>query len=468
MTTLECSPKMKNVIAIAGTTGVGKSNLALNIAQRLKGNIINADSIQVYKNLDIISNKPTKEELNMVEHHLFDFVENNREYSVAEYICDASNVIDRLHEKGILPVVVGGTNYYLQSLLFKSQLVATSELPGLSNKTLIAHPTIVGELKLKLHSFLVKTDPALNSEEEIESFAAQNAIHDILKTVDPDMANRWHPNDVRKIRRSLEVFYTTGTKHSLHYTEKKSELRYRTCLLWLYAKPDILNPRLDARVEEMIEKGMFEEMRILLDKVGDGTVVGTDSNYTRGILQAIGFKEFDHYFRLLKENAPEKSIEDAKKMGIEHMKLATRQYARKQVHWLKNKLSPMIIENQENNSAVIYLIDASDLTKLPSIINSATVLVQDFLDGKSPAPVDTLDFSNLKQELLNQMKIQHEWDHYECDVCIDRKTSRHKRIHGKRQWELHLKSSSHRRKMLGKQELEQNRGLIKTESAKNN
>ena len=350
---------MKSLVAIVGTTGVGKSSLAIKIAQRLAGQIVNADSIQVYKNLDIISNKPTKEEFNTVAHHLFDFVDNTREYSVAEFTSDATKVIDSLHEKSILPVVVGGTNYYVQSLLFESQIISTSESPGISNKTLIAHSSIDPEIGEKLSFVLRGTDPAVNSFEQIESFVSENNMHELLKIVDPDMANRWHPNDVRKIRRSLEVYYTTGRKHSEHYGVKEELMRYRTCVFWLYSPPDILDPALEARIDVMIQRGMFDEMKVLLEMMAEGEVVGCNSSYTRGILQAIGFKEFQDYFRLVNENASNKEIIKAKEIGIENMKIATRQYARKQVHWLKNKLGPMLLQSHHNGKGAIYLIDAS-------------------------------------------------------------------------------------------------------------
>ena len=349
---------MKNLVAIVGTTGVGKSNLGIKIARQLNGQIINADSMQVYKNLDIISNKPSKQDFESVEHHLFDFVENNREYSVAEYTSDATNIVNKLHSMNVLPVVVGGTNYYVQSLLFSDQLVATSELPGIANKALICHSSIDNELGKKLKFYLEQTEPTSNSFQQIEDFNSKNSLHELLKLIDPEMANRWHRNDVRKVRRSLEVYYTTGTKHSEHYKDREQHLNYRTCLLWLYSPPEILDPILDSRIDKMISRGMFQEMQDLLRMMEQGSVVGIDSAYTRGILQAIGFKEFKEYFDLLKSDASDDLVRKSRNEGIERMRIATRQYARKQVNWLKNKLSPMIMSQCSENAA-IYLIDAS-------------------------------------------------------------------------------------------------------------
>ena len=197
-----------------------------------------------------------------------------------------------------MPVVVGGTNYYLQSLLYNQSIIETSDSSGLSYKKEVSesrHESIEKKLAETLNYILENTDPRYNDPEKIIEFAHENNIHDTLRIVDPDMYQRWHPKDIRKIRRSLEIFYTTGIPHSRHYLNQKhilesseTSLRYPSCIFWIYGKPEKLDPRLDDRVDDMIKKGMFKEMEDMRLKMRTNQVIGADSQYTRGILQVIG------------------------------------------------------------------------------------------------------------------------------------------------------------------------------------
>jgi tRNA dimethylallyltransferase len=130
----------------------------------------------------------------------------------------------------------------------------------------------------------------------------------------------------------------------------------------LYGKPDELYPRLDARVDKMIKNGMFEEMEAMLRKMENGRVVGLDSDYTRGILQAIGFKEFQKYFKCKTDaNSNAEQLDKLLKCGIQDMKIATRQYAKRQITWIKNKFAPIILKEHSRNNGALYLIDASGI-----------------------------------------------------------------------------------------------------------
>ena len=185
----------------------------------------------------------------------------------------------------------------------------------------------------------------------------------MLKVVDPIMAKRWHPRDYRKQRRSLEIYYTTGINQSTWYANQKKEdggLRFPTIMIWLYGKPDILDPRLDSRVDDMLKSGGIKELREMRDQVTQGEVVGADSAYTRGILQAIGFKEFHSYFQGM-EKEDSKVVQALFDRGVDAMKLATRQYDRHQVHWIKNKLGTAILDEHCQDNAAFYLVDATGI-----------------------------------------------------------------------------------------------------------
>lgn len=354
--------KSRPICVVLGTTGVGKSALAIQLANKLKGQIINGDSMQVYKGLDIITNKPDETERRACRHHLFDFLETSEEYSVLKYEKDALDAISTIHNQCELPIIVGGTNYYIQSLLWRKSVISSA--PSLNLKIMEScHSTINTLMAARLCHILESSDPKTKDAKEIKMFNRESTAYDALVEIDPIMAKRWHPKDSRKIRRSLEIYYTTGITQSKWYQDQKEDeslkLRFPTIFIWLYSEPDILDTRLDLRVDEMLKRGMVQEMTEMISKMDQHDVIGVDSQYTRGILQAIGFKEFHNYFACLKNNDEKEKIEKAFRKGLDDMKLATRQYARQQVHWIKNKLAPECNDEHERGAGAFYVVDAT-------------------------------------------------------------------------------------------------------------
>lgn len=332
---------MRPLVVIVGTTGVGKSDLAVHLARYLNGEVINGDSMQVYTGLNVITNKMPQAERKGVPHHLMDFLIPRQEFTVKDFLSAATKTIDEIHARGNLPILVGGTNYYIQALIWKD---------GLTNSTHVADAE----------------QPLSPSQEAILDGPVERMFKELCR-VDPTMATRWHPNDVRKIRRSLEVFYSTGQKHSdLIRSTADIGLRYRTCIFWLYAKQTVLDDRLDRRVDSMIAQGLFDEISSLRKEVG---VV----DYTRGIFQSIGYKEFDQYFNSLEKG---ENSDELKNQGLEQMKINTRRYARRQVKWIRNKLVPASMAEQNLN---MYVLDATDLSQWA---NKTTVEATDIAKGK--------------------------------------------------------------------------------------
>ncbi|KAF0477809.1 tRNA isopentenyltransferase [Gigaspora margarita] len=427
----------KGVIAVVGTTGVGKSELGIQLAKALHGEVINGDSMQVYKGLDIITNKMPMEEREGIPHHLMDFLEPHQEYRVTEFTEDAIKIIKDIHSRDRVPIIVGGTHYYIQSLLWKNSLIKGYD-GDCDNDS--------------------EDDEILNSETDV--------LYKRLQEVDPIMANKWHWNDRRKIRRSLQIYLQTGKRHSdwikeQHLPdEKASSLRFPlTCIFWLYADPKVLDQRLDKRVDNMIKMGLFEELKYLRNKVKNDISYGGSVNYTRGIFQAIGYKEFEAYLNALEEtpHLDDKVIDAIKETSIEAMKSATRRYSRKQIRWIRNKL---LLKCQESN---LNDADTNSLEKWNQDVRDvATTIAKEFLDkGTGPDPkslsseanelldpvIDTDTFDNLKT-----------WTKYQCDLCKIFNDNSPVVINGLANWNQHLQSKWHRSNVKLKKDMDINWG----------
>ncbi|KAF9425143.1 hypothetical protein BGZ94_007799 [Podila epigama] len=443
------------VIAVIGTTGVGKSDLSIQLAKELNGEVINADALQVYKGLDIITNKMPEHEREGVKHHLMDFLPLESEYTVIDFKADALQLIKDIHERSHIPVVVGGTHYYIQSLLWRDTLLDTKKNTG----TLT--PATTTEQTSEHEAFLRDSDT--------------ETLYKKLKEVDPIMANKWHENDRRKITRSLQVFFETGQCQSdlikkQHAVPETDRLRMPTCIFWVYSAPDVLNARLDARVDVMIKGGLFEEIK------GMRKNVGPDTDYERGIWQAIGYKEFDPYFTALEEaiakSEPTDTAElEALKMECtETMKKKTRQYAKRQVLWIRNKLLPLCREKDVK----IFLLDATSLdTWKQNVSEVAVQLAKDFFAGNTlPDPATLNKYAKdllVPQRDLNAVSALESWEKKECEICTkmqrimfdsygkDAKTEPPPPpviIHGPTGWEQHLKSKQHRKQRTHQAEME--------------
>ncbi len=278
------------IIAVAGHTASGKTGLAISLAERLGGEIVCCDSMQIYRVMDIGTAKPTPEELARVPHRLFDFVDPFRSYSCADYCTDAEKAIADIISRGKLPIICGGTGLYLDTLLFERPF---DECGGRSD---------------------VRERLAMEAE-----VLGAHALHERLREVDPESAAKIHENNVRRVIRALEIYETTGKKKSeidaipspAKYDFLAFELR-RTDMEERYA-------RIEKRCDEMIAAGLLDETKRLLD-------MGIfDKNPTAA--QAIGYKEMLGCVR------GEMSLADAR----ERLCIATRRYAKRQVTWFSAK-----------------------------------------------------------------------------------------------------------------------------------
>ncbi|KAJ1344424.1 tRNA dimethylallyltransferase [Batrachochytrium salamandrivorans] len=418
------------VVAVVGTTGVGKSKLAIQIAQAINGQIVNGDSMQVYQGLDIATNKPTALEKSLVPHHLFSFIESSQEYSVSQFSQDAQKVIDSIHSQSQTPVIVGGTNYYIQSLLWSEAIIQSAPTPGSGNMPPLremvstAHAQSPGLVQDLLEA-LEASDSRLHTPSEIATYLQLNTLHPLLMRIDPDMSNRWHPKDYRKIRRSIEIFLVTGKPHSIWIREQAEDSK---------------------------------------------------KNFQRNL----GFKEFDAYFGALESSGPVKQdvLDRAREVAVDDMKVATRRYARKQVTWIRNKLAPACLLEHSNGHGAFYMVDATSLEEWDMHVrNPAIQLVKSFIE--TGATVDPYTVSDAARHTLPSREIFDagyngscstkpscaqadnpsdselgplsvtRWGNRTCDVCTDASTGLPRVLHGEHEWKVHITTRGHRRRATG-------------------
>ena len=274
------------VVVVVGPTASGKTSLAIEIARKLNGEIVSADSMQIYKNMDIATAKPTAEEMSQVKHHLIGFVDCDSEYSVAMYKNDAIAAIDKIIAEEKLPVVCGGTGLYIDTLI---------------------NNTVFFEYE--------KTDIRSQLEAEADNNGIE-FLYNKLKTTDPDTASRLHINDRKRIIRALEVYEETGkTISEQDRLSHLEESRYDWCVVGLTAENrQVLYDRINLRVDVMLENGLLDEARSFFN-----------SFYSATARQAIGYKELKPYLDGIV------SFDEA----VDKLKMETRRYAKRQLTWFR-------------------------------------------------------------------------------------------------------------------------------------
>ncbi|PVI04684.1 tRNA isopentenyltransferase [Periconia macrospinosa] len=432
---------VKPLIAIVGATGTGKSELAVEIARKYNGEIINGDAMQLYKGLPIITNKITRDEMKGQPHHLLDCIGLDEEtWTVGNFVKKAVQVIEEIHSRGKVPILVGGTHYYTQSLLFKD---ATME--GENTEHTISSGA----------SFPILEEPT-------------EVILEKLKEVDPVMADRWHPNERRKIQRSLEIYLKTGKPASQIYDERrlkqevsltsedgeenKAGFRFPTLILWVHAARDVLSTRLDSRIDKMIQRGLLDEVRTLSNfksSYEDQTKKQVDQ--TRGIWVSIGYKEFlDYQAALNNPSISDKELENARIAAVEKMQAATRQYAKRQVRWIRIKLLNALINVGQQKHT--FLVDGSDISKWnETVAQPALSITESFLLGKTLP--DPLELTPAASEMLTPKRDYDLsqrpdlWKKRTCETCGTFAVNEN-------DWNLHIKSRAHRRAVGAKKKLE--------------
>jgi tRNA dimethylallyltransferase len=284
------------LVIIAGPTAVGKSSIALELAERSGAEIVSADSRQIYRKMTIGTAKASPEDQARVPHHLIDIRDPDKDYSAAEFARDASAVIEEIDARGHPALVVGGTGLYIHALLYG----------------LFKGPGRDDELRRQMRSFA-------------EQHGA-SALHQQLAQVDPVTARRVHPNDLLRIIRALEVYHLTGHPISEHQTFHTHPItRYQTCFLILNAPRSDLYARIDARVDQMIAHGLVEEVEWL-----------RKHGYHEGLtaMDSVGYKEILTFL----------AGDCAQEEAVAQIKRNTRRYAKRQLTWFRKYSEAQWIE----------------------------------------------------------------------------------------------------------------------------
>ena len=275
------------VIFVVGPTASGKTALSVKLAKEFGGEIVSADSMQIYKGIHIASAAPSEAEKGGIPHHLLEFLDEDTQFSVADYVKLSRKVINEITERGKLPIVTGGTGLYISSLLDNTEF---SE---------------------------VDTDYCLREtlEKRFDESGGEKMLEE-LSSFDPESAKRLHPSDRRRIIRCFEIYELTGkTATEQNENSHKNACGFEPLVIGItYKNRDLLYNRIGKRVDLMIENGLIDEARKTFEK----------SN-SKGGFQAIGHKELYGYFK------GECSLEDA----IEHLKQQTRRYAKRQLTWFR-------------------------------------------------------------------------------------------------------------------------------------
>lgn len=275
------------IVVLVGPTASGKTALSIALAKAYDGEIVSADSMQLYKGMNIATAKPSMEERQGIPHHLMDILDANESFSVADYLKLAGDCIRDIHSRGKLPILCGGTGLYVNSLV-----------DNICFEEIVSDATVRSRL----------------SQEAAENGNAH--LLERLRQIDPDTAATLHENNLTRVIRAIEVYELTGIPMSIHREQsRQNPSPYHACMLGLnYRDRQLLYDRINVRVDTMLESGLLEEARQVLQGNPGGTAY-----------QAIGYKELRPYF------AGEATLDSC----IDSIKQESRRYAKRQLTWFR-------------------------------------------------------------------------------------------------------------------------------------
>lgn len=303
---MEC--KKPKVIVICGPTGAGKTALSIELAKRINGEIVSSDSMQIYKDMDIGTAKPTKEETKDIKHYLIDFVSPDQRYSVAEFKKDAENAIEEILAKGKTPIIVGGTGLYVDSLIYGIQ-----------------------------YQDIELDENYRNELEEIAKKQGLEKLYEQAQKIDPEAMKKISPNDKKRIIRVLEIYKATGkNKTEQEIESRKNEVKYDYKVFAINMDREKLYDRINKRVDIMLEQGLIQEVQSLVKKYNEFPTA----------MQGLGYKEVVQYLK------NEISYDEM----VDKIKMETRRYAKRQITWFKKNKQTIWIDGQKDLQENIDLI----------------------------------------------------------------------------------------------------------------
>ncbi len=308
-----CKKKKKPLIILTGPTAVGKTALSIGLAKAVGGEIISADSMQVYKGMDVGTAKITSEEMDGVTHYLVDELEPWEEFNVVVFQRLCKKYMERIYSKGKIPIIVGGTGFYIQSVLY--------DIDFTENEADTSYRQML--------------------EQKAENEGVQK-LHQELAQVDPESAEQIHPNNVKKVIRALEYYQQTGQKISEHNeTQRQKESPYDFIYYVLSLPREILYERINKRVDQMRRDGLIEEVKQLEERGCTREMVS---------MQGLGYKE------ILDAFAGKCTMDEA----FEKIKLETRHFAKRQFTWFRRERTVIWLEKEQYNSEdalLAYCVD---------------------------------------------------------------------------------------------------------------
>ncbi|XP_010521680.1 PREDICTED: tRNA dimethylallyltransferase 2 [Tarenaya hassleriana] len=436
------------VVVVMGPTGSGKSKLAVDLASHFPIEIINADAMQVYSGLDVLTNKVPLDEQKGVPHHLLGTVSPDTEFTAKDFRDSTIPLIEEIQSRNNLPVLVGGTNYYIQAVV--SRFLLDDSVEDTDERC-------------------SNDAPEHDDRMDIESFSGRDDLshgYDLLKELDPAAANRIHPNNARKIQQYLSLYARQCVLPSKLFQGKTAENWGRVdnsqldcCFICIDVAFPVLDRYVEQRVDCMVESG-------LLDEVYDIYKPGAD--YTRGLRQAIGVREFEDFLKIYlsdtssdgKKSSPEESVsrvngskdDNVRKENlrdilnfpkenklrvlleeaIDRIKLNTRRLLRRQKRRV-GRLETLF-------GWKIYYIDATESISSKSeeswaaqVVRPASEIIRSFLNGEATSVSDAENHKGKSVE-------RDLWTQYVCEACG------HKVLRGSHEWEEHRRGRAHRKR----------------------
>lgn len=311
----------KPLIILTGPTAVGKTKLSIALAKAVNGEIISADSMQVYQHMDIGTAKIMPEEMDGVPHHLVDVLSPMEDFNIVRFQQMAKQAMEEIYQKGKIPILVGGTGFYIQAVLYDIDFTESEE---------------DSEYREQLW--------------EISRKEGEEALHQMLREVDPKAAEEIHPNNVKRVIRALEFYKSTGTPISEHNEEqKKKESPYQFLYLVLNQDRAILYERIEKRIDQMLQQGLVEEVKSLKEMGCQKDMVS---------MKGLGYKEILAYLD------GETSLEEA----VDILKRDTRRFAKRQLTWFRREKEPVWIEKGSYGSEEEILEEILTLLREKNII----------------------------------------------------------------------------------------------------
>ena len=310
------------MVILTGPTAVGKTALSIELAKKINGSIISADSMQVYRHMDIGSAKVKPEEMNGVKHYLIDEFEPDEEFHVVKFVERAKEHLEEIYAEEKIPIIAGGTGFYIQALLYDIDFTEQ------------------------------ECDEAYRAElEQLAAEKGKEYLYEILKEVDPEYAQIVHFNNVKRVIRALEYHKETGHKLSEHNKEQRQkDSPYNFAYFVLYHDREVLYDRINRRVDLMMEDGLLEEVKGLIEE-----------GYTKDLvsMQGLGYKEFFDYFN------GEMSLEET----VDKVKRDTRRFAKRQLTWFRREKEVVWLNKKEYEQEKNLLDSVLNIIKEKGICN---------------------------------------------------------------------------------------------------